>query len=257
MLNGLSIVNTRPEFQDANKRLSEKILNLGGKVMSFPLQDITPISSDEWIKDLPPLEHISFAIFVSVPAVHFFFKGLQKHKIAWPEQLQVIAIGSATALALKKLGLEYIHFSEHGTSDHLLSIPQLRHIQNQHILWIKGPHGRRIIGDEIRERGANLTALNVYESQDIFYTEEQLATLWQTDKIDIILISSLKALHCLWKQIPESKKTWFQTIPLLVFSERIKKEAEVFLNNPMFTSKHDKIIETLQELYQNYFNHKV
>lgn len=212
----------------------------------MPLQKISAISSSLWIQQIVNLEQCKFAIFVSVPSVHFFFKGLAKHNIHWPANIQALAVGSATAEALENLNIPNIHFSEHGTSDHLLSMPQLNHIKNEHILWVKGPHGRTIIGEALTEKGAKLIGIDVYQSQDIFYPETIWTSLWQSNKIDIILISSLKILNCLWKQIPNQHRNFFQTIPLLVFSERIKLEALNFLNNPIYCCKHDKIIKALE-----------
>jgi uroporphyrinogen-III synthase len=165
--------------------------------------------------------------------------------------LLTIAIGSATAKTLVQHGVKTIIQSPEANSESLLSLDEIKNLQHQNILWVKGEHGRPTIGQGLEQLKIKYTQITVYQSHDIIYPREQLNCLWEKPPTRIILISSLKALLNLWNQIPDDKKSVFQQIPLLVFSPRIANEAMIFLKNPIFITKHDTIIESLISFQQS------
>ena len=86
-----------------------------------------------------------------------FLKALELNDIAWPEQLKAIAIGQATAKALRAF-----HIDTHGTpdvpdSEHLLELPYLQQVSKKNLLLFKGEGGRQLLEKELVQRGARVT----------------------------------------------------------------------------------------------------
>jgi len=240
-LKNLYFVNTRPLFEGQHRKLAQSIEAMGGHSHALPLQAIEPLPSSTWLQQLMSLENYAACIFVSSPAVRFFFQNLSQ---AWPQKLIAIAVGSATANSLNQFGVEQIITAPDANSESLIAATKKLNLEPKPILWVKGDHGRKLIGEALNPV-MKVQELNIYTSLDINYTTDQLDFLWQAPSPDIILISSFKALKCLWHQIPQSKQEKFQQIPLLVFSARIAEAAKIFLKNPIFITNHDTIISSL------------
>ena len=244
-LNGLKILNTRPLFAGGHQQLSEKISALGGKVISLPLQDIQGIPTEQWLSQLPPLSEIDKIIFVSRPAAHFFLQAIDVS--VWPSHIQTIAIGSATAQAIKDFNIPVSYFCADASSEALIQSGCFQNIA-RHVVWVKGPHGRTLLGEHLKKQYASVIELNVYESIPIEYAKDELNFLWEHDAVDIILISSEQALNHFLMCLPQMGLDWLQQKALLVFSERIKKIAEKKLVCSIFLTSHHRIIDTLLQL---------
>jgi uroporphyrinogen-III synthase len=91
-----------------------------------------------WLKDLPNLNHVHQAIFISANAVNYFFKALQHHQLSWPLSIETIAIGQKSAEELVRFGINIHHLPKVADSENLLALPSLQQIKNQTILLIKG-----------------------------------------------------------------------------------------------------------------------
>ena len=244
-LKGLNLLNTRPIFGGAQARLTEELKEHHAHVIELPLQTLTPIPAQKWHFDFNQFSHIQMAIFVSPIAVHAFVMGIQNAHIQLPENIKMVAIGSGTAKTLSSYGYHVDYYSEHATSEFLMQAPILSAIENQHILWVKGSQGRKLIGDTLKFRGAIVHPLIVYKSENSLFNHNQLSTLWENDNVNIIIITSEQGLFHFWDSLPIQGKKWFKRIPLLVFSERIAKSARSFLNQPIYVCKHSEILAFL------------
>jgi uroporphyrinogen-III synthase len=233
-LEGLCILNTRPQFAKAHQRFAVLIESHGARTVSLPLQNIQALDFH-----LPSLKSIDYLIFVSQAAVSYFFSKL-KQKIT--QDCKIVAIGKATAKALEMHHQMVNFFSEEGYSEALLKAPLFQNVQAKNILWIKGTHGRPLIGDELRKRGAQVTAVNVYQSSLIPYSEEFLKDLWQRTDINMVLVTSEQAFLHLKSLCPPD---WLSAQNILCFSQRLANIAKPFVNGHILISQHDKILETL------------
>jgi uroporphyrinogen-III synthase len=247
-LQHVCVLNTRPLFGDGQLKLNQQIQQLGGTVFSLPLQRIEAIADEAWINQLPPLNQVQQAIFVSRPASFFFFKALQHHQIEWPNTIQSIAIGSATAKALQQQGISAHYLATHANSEQLMRLPCFEHCDNQTILCIKGPHGRTFIRDELIIKNVHAIEINVYQSFVIDYSEQQLKFLWEDDKVNVVLITSEQALNHLWSILPFKGKKWLREKKCLVFSSRIAEIAKRLSLQKISITEHHQIIDSLLNL---------
>jgi uroporphyrinogen-III synthase len=243
-LQGLRILNTRPLEQ--SRTWSHEIRALGGIAIDLPTLAIEPITS--WFMHLPPLQLVKQVIFISANAVHHFFSALKQGAIAWPTNIQITAIGKATAAALLTYDVTAQHIPRIADSEHLLMLDSLQHVGQQTILLIKGEDGRTLINDKLKERGARLIPLSVYRGVLPPTSEEFLNSLWHDDAVDIILFTSQQVMSNLFTLFGKEAKEWLCGKPCLVISERLATEAARLGMQHITVSGYDKVLETLQRM---------
>lgn len=241
-LNGLRILNTRPQHQAAG--LSQIIRAAGGLAIEFPTLEIQSLSKS-WQTTLPPWSNIHTAIFVSTNAVHYFFAGLQNQNIHWPTGLKTFAIGQATADALRHYHVEKIQVPECADSEHLLAEPALQHVQQHTILLISGEKSRPLLATTLRKRGAQVQQVAVYRRVLPKKNLPLAHKLWQDDAVDIILILSHEAIDNLFLLFEKEAKPWLQSKPWVVISPRLVELAHHYQVRTVILSSYSEILNTL------------
>ena len=243
-LGGLRILNTRPT--DQNEALSHAIKAARGISIELPAIGIEPTST-EWLNPLAQLTSISQAIFISRNAVHYFFEAINQHGIIWPPTIQTIAIGLATASALQQFNIHVNHVPTEADSEHLLKLPSLQQINQQHILLIKGKGGRMTINDTLMSRGATVITLDVYQRVFPHALSKQAQSLWQDDAVDIILFTSQQSIYNVFSLFGEKARQWLCNKPCIVLSERLAKIAMDMGMQTMMVSRYDRLMKTLAD----------
>lgn len=241
-LNGLRVLNTRPTGQAES--LSVAIRKANGVSIELPTILIEP-TSNEWISHLPNLSTIKHAIFISVNAVNYFFKELKKRHIQWNQNINVSAVGNATANALKVLNIDVHHVPPHANSEDLLQLGALKKVKNQRILLVKGEGGRVLIEDTLLERGANVIDLLVYRRVLPKIHLQDIHSLWREDQVDIILFTSQLAMSNIFTLFGEPARSWLCMKPCLVISKRLAKEASLLGMQTIFVSSYNSIVNDL------------
>ena len=247
-LNGLRVLNTRPEAQ--GQALNQAIKDAGGEAISCPALTILPTPSASWLPALPPLLTIQYAIFTSVNAVHCFCDGLElisKLATNWPNPITVIAIGKTTAQALEKRNIAVQFIPTEADSEHLLALPVLQHIKNHTVLLIKGSGGRSLIPETLTARGANLISLDVYRRTIPELNHDELTRLWQNDAIDIIVFTSQEAMRNLFVLFGAQAQEWLQQKPCLVISPRLAQEAAIMGMKNSIVCQQDTLLAALHQ----------
>ncbi|MFC3908000.1 uroporphyrinogen-III synthase [Legionella dresdenensis] len=238
-LTGLRVLNTRPFPQ--NKPLSRSITNAGGEVIECPALEIVANA-------FQPPEHgkADYAIFTSANAVTYAQASLKN----WPQHMQVIAIGQATANALQQYGITVTAIPTSADSENLLALPMLQHISQSTILLFKGVGGRTLIADTLRQRGAHVIELAVYQRAMPRINQEQLAAWWHNDAVDIILFTSHEVMLNIFKLFGEQAHAWLRHKPCLVFGDRLAKEANRLGIVTIIISAPETILEKLHHFNQ-------
>lgn len=237
-LYGLRILNTRP--LDQGVTLSADIQAAGGVAINFPALSIKPNTND-WVKQLPQLVLIDYAIFISSNAVHYFFKKIKA--ATWPLSIRNIAIGKGTASALMKYQVHVESLPVIADSEHLLKHPLLQTIKDKTILLIKGEEGKQTIANGLNERKAHLIELAVYKRGMPQVPTAKIESLWRDDAVDIILFTSQEALDNIVTLMGEHSP-WLCKKPCVVISERIAKKALALGMQKVIISSYDNLLET-------------
>ena len=191
-LQDLKVLVTRPKQRAEG--LCRMIEQAGGIPLRFPAIEITaPAStqSREYARD--HLAEFALAIFISPTAVEKTFEYLQ----TLPDGIRISAIGSRTADALTKKGLGIDIESGGHDTESLLAHPALqqREVSGKKIVIFKGEGGRKLLGDTLQSRGAEVIYADMYRRSRPT-SAEQLDTCLA--KTDIITVSSNEGLQNLF-----------------------------------------------------------
>lgn len=240
-LQGLRILNTRP--QDQAQKLSQQINNAGGVVIELPTLEIK--ATNNWFNSLPDLEKVDHAIFISANAVHYCFTQLNVHQIGWPASIKAIAIGHGTAAILHEFNIPINAIPEIPDSEHLLALDLLQQLEKKNVLLFKGKGGRPLIEEQLLQRGARLTILNVYQRVMPKINEQFIQSIWHGNLVDIILLTSEKSLHNLFKLFDKEAHDWLRNKTWLVISKRLAQIASSLKIHNIQVSHPDKIMNTL------------
>lgn len=244
-LKGLRILNTRPINQA--KELSYEIEAFGGISIECPTIEILHHASS-WPNDLKQLRHIQHAIFISANAVIQGICVMKKKSISWPNSINTIAIGHATARCLERNKIPVHDIAINPDSEHLLALPCLQQVNAQHILLFKGLGGRKIIEEELKARGAHLTLLEVYKRVVPKLKKEFITSLWREDAVDIILLTSEQSMQHLFRLFSDqAAHSWLLDKHYVVISERIATCALALGIRKITICHPNRIVQTLIE----------
>ncbi len=144
-----------------SKELTEsqslKLKEAGVEFLALPLIETLPVDFDSRVvSDFSP----NYAIFSSKNGVRFFFNRLDPSSLRGTE---VIAVGSATAKELEALGFSPI-VPENFSGEGLVGLLKNFDLREKRFLVVRPRKARSLVIDFLRERGANLLELIVYET---------------------------------------------------------------------------------------------
>ncbi len=218
-LQGVGVLVTRPRTQAIE--LVDAIEARGGDAYCFPVIEIAPREDLEVHADAASLAAPDIVIFVSRNAVEYGIRHTDDGLIA--------AIGPATARAVQAAGRVVDISSAAGyDSEHLLAEDALRNVEGKRIRIIRGSEGRELLADTLRERGAEVDYLSVYERRLPEVGPETLADLesrWRQGRINVITIMSVQSLENLARLLPDWCAGQLESTPLVTPAGRVLKEA--------------------------------
>jgi uroporphyrinogen-III synthase len=161
-LHGVGVLVTRPEQQAMPLcRLLEK---QGASTLRLPAIEIKAGKAmgegrRETAARLGALENFDIIIFTSANAVRFGAALLDRKR-----DLTLAAMGPATARELNQAGYRVaVQPPQTFDSESLLLHPTLERPAGRRILIIKGADGRAFLGQELAQRGAQVTTADVYQ----------------------------------------------------------------------------------------------
>ena len=139
--------------------------------------------------------------------------------------LTLAAIGPATARALDQAGYRVAVTPAGGfDSESLLAHPMLARLAGRRVLLVRGRHGRELLRDEMRLRGAQLTVADVYErerTQHSAATLEALQDRLAAGEIHIITATSVEIATTLLEMATPRLRREFDRVHWLVPGGRV------------------------------------
>lgn len=218
-LSGVGVLVTRPRAQAAE--LIEAIESRGGVTFCFPVIEIVPRDQDAIAADVAALPDPDIALFVSRNAV--------EHGLAYAEGAMKGAVGPTTTAAIARAGQSVEIQPEQGfDSESLLAESELQHVAGKQVRIIRGGDGRELLAETLRERGAIVHYLPVYERRRSEKQPQQLANIeaaWRAGKIHVITVMSVESLKNLTLLLPEWCAQQIGSLPLVTPAARVIKEA--------------------------------
>lgn len=244
-LDGIGVLVTRPAHQ-AN-RLIEAIAAAGGHAIRFPAIEIVPRSSTRVRHDATGLDRPDLAIFVSANAVEYGLEYASNAKIA--------AVGPATAAAIEAAGhMVDIRPRQGFDSEHLLAEPELQSVDGAVVRIIRGNAGRELVANTLRQRGAMVEYLAVYERRVPAVSAEDAAVIdnaWRAGEVHAVTAMSVETLRNLVSILPSYSRDRLAETLVVTPAERVIIEAQnLFPGIPAALAKStgaDDIVQAIAE----------
>lgn len=255
-LQGIGIVVTRPAHQ-ADK-LCRLIEAQGGTAIRFPTIEILgPRNPEALLRIIDRLEEYDLAVFTSVNAVTRTLPLIQARG-GWPAPLKRVAIGKGSARTLQRFDVPAHLVPEHGfTSEALLALSQMQAVAGQRIVIFRGEGGRELLGDTLRERGAEVAYAEAYRRSRPAVDPGGLLKRWRHGEIQVVTITSNESLRNLFDMIGELGQKWLYNTPLIAVSRRTRQLAQElgFSHTPQLAREagDEAIVEALLTWHQARF----
>lgn len=116
----------------------------------------------------------------------------------------MLAVGSATATVLQRIGIESVITPAVETSEGLLALPALQRVKGESIGLVIAPGSRGLIASTLRARGAELRIAHVYARETARLTSRHLQSLLQAHGHGTVLITSAEALNNVMQRLSGS-----------------------------------------------------
>jgi uroporphyrinogen-III synthase len=216
----LNVVITRPREQAGG--LVQRIKQLGGKPLLFPLLEITAVHDEPaLLRQISSLQQADLAIFISPNAVRYGMAAIRAAG-GLPASLKIATVGQGSARALHEMGVtDVIAPTETFDSEALLALKELQNVAGKQVMILRGDGGRETLGDTLKARGASVEYVTCYlRSKPDFDAGVLLAAA-----PDAITVTSSEALGHLSEMLGDAGRTRLAAVPLLVPHERIAKAA--------------------------------
>lgn len=220
-LAGMSVLVTRPEQQAIG--LCEAIQVARGRPVRFPALEILGPKDKQAVRaTFAGLATIDLLVFISANAVRYAFPQMPDNI---PLDLEIAAVGAATARALEECGLEpTVVPSGSMDSEGLLAMPQLQAVDGKRIMIVRGNGGREILKQTLEQRGATVDYCEVYRCRIPQRNAGNLIRNW-SQMVEVVTVSSGQILDNLFTLLGEAGAPLLQETPLLVVSTRIAEHA--------------------------------
>ncbi len=232
--------------KELNRQQKERLREVGVDFLGLPLIKTIPVEFD-------PSAVLSFkpdsVVFSSKNGVRFFFERFPCEGLGGAE---VIAVGSATAKELEKRGFLPV-YPENFSAEGLIELLKDRELKGKRFLIVRPKKARRLLPDFLRERGAEVLELVVYETVPDSGAAQELSRFFGSN-VDYAAFTSPSNFKSFLKVFPSGRELLkgVRIIPIgHVTAEAVKKEGFSPLPPPKEYTV-DGIINELLKL-ENFF----
>jgi uroporphyrinogen III methyltransferase/synthase len=176
--------------EGSRARMRARLSALGAEVIDLPVIETRALAGLE----LPALDGFDQLCFTSEAGVEAFFSALAREgrDARALAGLTVCAVGPSTAAALRACGIEPDLIPERHSAAGLLA--QLGEVAGRRILLPRAQAALGELPDGLRELGATVTELAIYETVALDITAEQLESLRGADHVTFASGSAAEAL---------------------------------------------------------------
>ena len=222
-LRGRRVLVTRPEVQSLT--LCNLVNSAGGEAILLPAIEIRqkPVSVRD-IQFLKSLGDGDCVIFISRNAVRFIDQ-VDSNPGRLFGNLNVLAVGTGTREALYEKGITNVNCPEEGAgSEALLELDLLKResVQGTNTVIMRGEGGRDLIQKTLRDRGANVVIIDLYQRTKPDIDTDTVKSIWRNTPPDVMVITSGEGLLNLIEMTPAAERQCLFDTPLVVISDRIR-----------------------------------
>ncbi|MSQ58823.1 MAG: uroporphyrinogen-III synthase [Betaproteobacteria bacterium] len=198
----------------------------GAVPVLFPTIEIEPIELHAGpLAILRRMDQYEYAIFVSANAARYGMAAVRAHG-SWPANLTALAVGDATAQALREQGLSRVLAPTEGSdSESLLRIQALQNVQDKNLLVVRGLGGRELLAGTLRERGARVDYLECYRRLLPASDPAPVLQRFAQGNIQAVVINSAEGLENLFTLLGEGGYAYLCAAVMFVMHPKIAARA--------------------------------
>ncbi|MCC5888835.1 MAG: uroporphyrinogen-III synthase [Gammaproteobacteria bacterium] len=189
----------------------------GIEALALPVLGREALAEDAAMRaSIQALAENRLVIFVSPAAVEFGMALIDRYWPQYPVTVHWVAVGERTRQALAAWGVKALTpADEDERSEGLLALPELQAVAEEKVLIMRGRGGRELLADSLRERGARVSFLELYERVPL------PVTLPEPGLLAGMVVTSVAVLQALLASGGEALKA----VPMIVPSERVMEAA--------------------------------
>lgn len=132
-----------------------------------------------------------------------------------------LAVGAATAEALRRAGVDAVVSPQRMDSEGLLGLTELQGLRGSGIGLVTAPDGRDVLAPALRRRGARLLRADVYARMEIPLSAASVRRLLELRAPACVALSSGAALESALSRLPPGARTRLLRLPAVAASERL------------------------------------
>jgi uroporphyrinogen III methyltransferase/synthase len=190
-LQGKNIMVTRA--RDQAGVFAAMLIDRGATVIEFPTIDVIPPPTwAELDEALLAIKKFHWIVFTSTNAVQFFVKriaslGYDQHIL---HGIHICAVGQKTAESLKSCGIKVDLIPAEFKAEGVLEAFSNIEVKGRKFLIPRAKEAREKIPDKLKELGAEVTVVSVYENVKPAADLSRIISLFKQKKIDVITFAS-------------------------------------------------------------------
>lgn len=252
---GKKIIVTRTREQAS--KLVEKLEELGAICYEIPTIKIEPVVDENWDEVIEKLPTYDWIVFTSENGVKFFLKKLwEKGKdLRIIGNSKIAVIGTSTKSFLENLGIKPDLMPEKEfTQEGLVSAFSYLNLEGSNILIPRAKEAREILSQKLKERGAKVDILPVYETKICEDSREELKKVLE-EGVDILTFTSSSTVKNFFKLVEGIKKDYLKNVIFASIGPITSATLRSFGYEPHIEAK-EYTIEGLVKAIENFYKNK-
>ncbi len=251
---GKRILVTRTREQAS--KLSKALFENGADVIEIPTIEIKPLITSEVLETIKNLSSYDWIIFTSENGIKYFFEALYSLRLDGRifGKVKFAVIGPATEKALRDKGFfadlqPERNYTQEGLAEAFKEI----NLTGQKILLIRAKKAREHLPEVLKERGAEVRILPIYETQSPKDSLEKLRD--EVDKLDVITFTSSSTVENFFSLLKEGSLTLPSNVIFASIGPVTSETLRKYGYNPHIEAK-EYTIPGLVEALVDYFSVK-
>jgi len=252
---GKKIIVTRTREQAS--KLVEKLEELGAMCYEIPTIKIEALVNDKIYQTIEKLPSYDWIIFTSENGVKVFFKILWEkgRDVRVLGNSKIAVIGSSTKAFLEKMGIRADLIPEKEfTQEGLVSAFSRIDIKDKNILIPRAKEAREFLPQKLKEIGAKVDVLPVYETKTCEESKERLKNILK-EGVDIVTFTSSSTVKNFFRLIEETEKDSLKNIVFASIGPITSVTLKEFGFEPHIEAK-EYTIEGLVNAIENFFKNR-
>jgi len=208
-LSGWTLVSLRPQNQHAGVRQAAHVR--GARLVSASPFRLEAVADDEALT-----RALACRLRIAIsPAAVRFAAAMAAIEGDW------LAIGQATANALRHAGARSVQVAHPQTAAGLLQLPILQQIKGRHIGLVSAPDGLGLLESALPARGAKLHIAHIYRRQPLTLGAAKMRQLLALQEQVACLVTSQAAFGQFWRQFAKEDQRRLRNWTFVASSPRL------------------------------------